>query len=441
MGRPTGSKNKPKQEAIITDGYANAVLGSGGIRDRSAYTRPRAAMLLQQTELQDLYLGDGFARKIVDIVAEEMTRAGIEVENLDDEKLEELIEAKLEDLNVMKHLADGVRWSRLFGGAIIIFGLNDGGALDVPLNINGIRDVEFLRVYDRWQATIQTRQIDPELSTFGQPELWLISPVQGGSPYTVHNSRVHVFDGDAIPDIMRQANLGWGASALQACWSQLIRLGMSHQWANALIERSQQAVHKIPSLANTLRSPGGEAMVQRRADVVDMVRCILNTVVIDGEEDYTVTSHSMAGVNELMDRFAEALSAVSGFPVSVLMGRAPAGLNATGKADLDNWYARIESMQNDILRDPINKIVSFILMSLTGNSDTQYKIKFNPLVVKSDREEAEIGKLEAETKKLEADTATAYASIGALDANEIRAGLENEYQISGELEQFDETQV
>ena len=427
MGRPAGSKNKPKE--ITTDSYAEAFTGTGTNRDRSSFAIIKPSYLLQQQELSDLYIGDGMARRIVDIPAEEMTRAGIDIEAIEDEQLEEAVEARLEELDTMRHMNDAVRWSRLFGGSVMVFGLNDGGTLDVPLNPDGIKGVEFLRVYDRWQATIQTRVTDPMLPTYGKPELWQISPQDGGHPYVVHASRVYQFDGDAIPDILRQANQGWGASALQSCRDQLVRLGMSHQYANMLLERSQQAVHGIPGLSNILRAPGGKKAIQDRVDIVDYVRNVMNTVVTDAEETFTITSHPMSGVPDVLDRFAEALAAVTGIPVTVLMGRAPGGLSATGKADLDNWYARIEAMQNDILRKPLDMLVNYIIISKTGQDGGNYSLKFKPLTVKSDKENAEIDKLKAEANKIQADADSIYAGIGSIDPREIRAWLDDKYEI------------
>ena len=430
MPRPKGSKNRPK---VIDrqDDYANAVMGSGTRRDRSTYTRAGMASLLTQSELESLYISDGFARKVVDVVAEEMTRAGIELEDMD-ESVSSKVLAKLEELDAMRHYNDAIRWSRLFGGAVMVMGLNDGGAFDVPLNPDGIRDVEFLRVYDRYQATVRNRVLDPMSPDYGQVENWLISPHTGGTPYVVHSSRVQIFDGSAIPDRLRQSNDGWGLSELQACYDQLKRLGMSHQWANALLERSQQAVHKIPGLAELLRAPGGEEMVQKRADVVDMVRGILNTIIIDGLEDYAVSANAMTGVPDVMDRFAEALSAVSSIPVTVLMGRAPGGMNSTGKSDLENWYARVESMQKDQLHKPLDKTVGIILRTM-GREEPDYKLCFKPLFVPSDKEVAEVEKLEADTQKAKMETAIGYAGINALDPDEIRKGLADEYDIDASL--------
>lgn len=429
MARPVGSKNKEKPvQTINIDGYAQAWTGAGTNRDRSAYTRARPSAMMDQMSLQILYTSDGFARRVVDVPAEEMTRAGIDIEDLDD-ALKDEVDAKLEELDAMRHMNDGLRWSRLFGGSVLIYGLNDGGTLDVPLNPDNIKDVEFLRVYDRYEATIDTRYTDASLPSYGLPEMWRISPQTGGSPYMVHESRLHMFDGEALPNFNRQLNLGWGASVLQSCYDQLTRLGMGHQWANMLLERAQQATHSIPGLTNLLRQPGGDALIQKRVDIVDMVRGILNTIVIDADEAYNVTSQSMTGVNELLDRFAEALAAVTGIPVFILMGRSPGGLSNSDTAGESAWYARIGSMQNDILKKPLDKLINWIIYSKTGHDGGDYQLKFNSLVVLSAKEKAEIEQLEANTKKLLSETDANYAGIGSFLPNEIRNARAEDYGI------------
>jgi len=425
MSRTVGSKNKPK---VTIDGYQEAFSGVGTNRDRSSFVRTKGAYLLCQQELTDMYIGDGFARRIVDSVAEEMTRAGIEIEDLEDENLEDSIESKMEEMDAMHHFNDAVRWSRLFGGSVLVFGINDGGLLEDPLNAENIKEVEFLRVYDRYQATVQTRVTDPASRDYGNPETWLISPVAGGTPYLVHNSRLWRFDGEAIPEITRQSNEGWGASSLQACAEQLKRLGLGQQYAQMMMERSQQAVHKIPGLASTLRSPGGEEMIKKRVDVVDYVRGALNTIVVDADEDYVLTSVSLSGVPDILDREGEALSAVSNIPVSVLLGKSQGGLANSEKSSLDNWHARIASDQNDILRKPIDLLVTYIIRSL-GQQDMEYKLCFKPLTVLSDKEEAEVDKLKADADKSKADTAVAYITAQVVSPDEVRKEIEEEYQL------------
>ena len=431
MGRPVGSKNKPKESggaSIVMDGYAEAFTGMGTNKDRSSFARAKHTAIMQQAECSMLYLADGFARKIVDVPAEEMTRSGIHLDDLDDDELSRFVDARLDDLDAMRHFNDAVAWSRLHGGALMIFGLNDAGILESPLNPDGIKSVEFLRVYDRWQVTVQSRVNDPASPEHGKPELWMVSPVDGSASYTVHNSRVWKFDGDRIPDQERSANLGWGASALQACQDQLKRVGTSHQWTSMLLERAQQAVHKIPALANTLNSPGGTQQIRQRVDVVDMVRGILNTIVVDEKESYEVTTASLTGYADILDRFAEALAAVSGIPVTILMGRAQGGLSASDKASLDAWYARIESMWNDILRKPQDRLIQYIMKSKTGEAP-DYKLCMKPLSVMSASEQAEVDLKQAQARKARAEAEEILITANVLDPLEVRPTYSEDYEL------------
>lgn len=432
MARTKGALNKKtlaiKSAGDVTrsDGYAEAFTGLGTGRDRSSFVRSKATYILQRQELEDMYLGDGYARKVVDVVAEECTRAGICIEGIEDESIKNSVQSKIQELNLMQHINKAMRWSRLFGGALIIYGFNDGGALDAPLNDEGIKDVEFLRVYDRWQCTVQRRYTDPLDKRYGNPELWLISPNDGNPPYTVHSSRCAIIDGDDVPDFTRQLNQGWGASVLQAGFEHITRLGTSHQWANAILERNQQAIHKIPNLADTLKSKEGEALIRKRVDVVDMVRGILNTIVVDAQEDYSISTQSLSGVPDILDRFVGAVSAVYSIPLVILQGQQSGGLNATSKGELDAWYGKIEAVQQDKIREPIDKAVTYIIRAITGG-DIEYELKFNPLKVLSEKEEAEVEKLEAEAEKIEADTRNVYVQMAALDADEVRKEIAEDY--------------
>jgi hypothetical protein len=245
----------------------------------------------------------------------------------------------------------------------------------------------------------------------------MVSPIQG-SPYIVHESRCLVFDGIPVPDRIRERNDGWGASKLQQCYDQLTRFGMSHVWANALLERAQQAIHGIPDLTNLLRAPGGEALVRKRVDLVDMTRSINNTIVIDSAESYDLKSTPLSGVSDILDRFGLALSAVTGIPESLLFGRQQGGLNSTGKSDLENWYAKVGQDQNTILLPQLDKLVT-VQLHVMGKYVDDYLIKFNPLSIPSRKDTAETDYKLAQTFEI-------LNNIGALDASEIRNMLPDE---------------
>lgn len=422
MEQAKRGRGRPKKVPALVhnDGYLQAYSGAGGRKDRTTYTTIKGAYLLGEGELTDLYIGDGFAKTIVDVPAEECVSAGVKFEDMD-AALEQKVLARYEELNVMKHAADAFRWSRLYGGAVWVLGLNDGGTLDVPFQPANLKEIEFIRVYNRFQAIVQTRVLDPMSKDFGEPETWQIIPYNTGAPYIVHNSRVKVFDGEACPARLREANLQWGLSSLQGCMDQLKRLGMSHLWANMLLERAQQAVHGIPNLAQTLMQPGGEAMVQKRVDVVDMVRGTLNTVVIDANETYAIASPGVgSGVTDLLDRYAEALTGVSRIPVYILMGKSASGLNGSSQSNAEGWNSQIKAWQKDVLHDPLDWITQLLCFEINGTDGGDYKLCFNPIYVPSAKEKAETEKLEAETEKIKMETRMGYLAESVIDQNEVR---------------------
>lgn len=333
---------------------------------------------------------------------------------------EDGIESYLENISINAKLSDALKWSSLYGGSLIVMLINDGGLLEEPLNENSIKDIEELRVYDRWSVSRQEKYNDPADKRFGKTKTYMISPVSG-APYTVHESRCIVVDGIGVPDRVREQNDGWGASKIQQCYDQLVRLGMSHVWGNALLERAQQAVHGIEGLTNILRSPGGENLIRQRIDLVDMARSINNTVVIDGTESYDIKSTSFAGVTDIMDRISGALCAVTGMPETLLFGKQQKGLNNSGQGDLENWYANIKQQQETVLLKVIDRIVTIALKA--NNQYTEdYLIEFCPLWMPSEKENAEVGKLKAESAKI-------YVELGALDPSELRKSIESEYEI------------
>jgi phage-related protein (TIGR01555 family) len=161
----------------------------------------------------------------------------------------------------------------------------------------------------------------------------------------------------------------------------------------------------------------------------------MNTVAIDAMDDYTVTSNSFAGLPDVLDRFATALSAVTGMPKTLLFGEQTKGLSNGGDGDLQNWYAQIKQWQNTKLKNPLDRIVTMLAKSL-NIPDQNYLIEFEPLYVPSEKEEAETEKLEAEAKKIKADTAAVYVTAGALDPSELRQSLidDGDYIMDGSIQ-------
>ena len=78
----------------------------------------------------------------VDLVAQDMTRAGIElVSDMEPEEKDKLNQA-MERLQIWNSLCDNVKWSRLYGGSIAVM-LIDGQNVSTPLKLDSIARGQF----------------------------------------------------------------------------------------------------------------------------------------------------------------------------------------------------------------------------------------------------------------------------------------------------------
>lgn len=430
-------KKNPKNQKTVRIDTAGSYLSAFGVnRSRSGrYSADMRAgsILLNELQLSSLYVHNGLIRRVVDSVAEEMTRAGFKIENLD-EDLQKQITARLEELNVTGKLTLGLKWMRAFGGGVLVLGVNDGGSLESPINPQAVTDLEFIRVYDRYEVNVDQYYSEPEDKNFGKPEIWNIvgkETASFGGSYKVHESRVIIFDGEALPNSIRIGNEGWGASAIQQCLTDIIRLDKSRKDSALLLERLQQAVHSIPDLSSILEEEDGAEKMQKRLQVVDAVRGANNTIAIDGDEDYKILTSSLTGVSDVIDRNSEAVSAVSGIPMFVLYGRSIGGLNSTGETNERSWNAKVAAMQNEKLRSAVDKIVTLLILSFSGGTTDggDYEICFNPLYVPNEKDQAEIDLKHEQAKKTKMETDTGYVNAGVLDPMEVRKGIAEEYDI------------
>ena len=118
----------------------------------------------------------------------------------------------------------------------------------------------------------------------------------------------------------------------------------------------------------------------------------------------------------MFDRFEAMVAAAADMPITVLFGRSPAGMNATGESDTRNWYDSIASDRRLYTAPQVERGVKLLTLSKdgpTGGKEPQdWRIVWNPLWQMSDTEKAGIRKTQAETDNI-------YLSNQVLDPREV----------------------
>lgn len=427
----TGKAIRPYRQ----DGYVNLLNKHGTSQDNSEATTYERDPLVPDIHLTEIYESNGLFAKIIDAPAEEAVKHGFSL-GLNSPEIDGFIEDALDALDWEQKAATAIKWARLYGGAIIVMLIDDGRGLEEPLDWQNIRSIDELRVYERAvlqpdYSSIYTYDVGASrgnrTSRFGQPEYYDVLSMYGA--FRVHESRCLVFPNGVLPE--RTTNpiyRFWGIPEYVRVRRALQDTITTHQNAPKLLERSVQAIYKMKNLATLLATDDGENQVLRRLQLIDMARGMLNSISIDSDgEDYDFKTFQFSGIKDVVDAACNMLSAITNIPQTVLFGRSPAGMNATGDSDFEGWYNYIERIQKLMLRPNLRRFLDVIFRAgiSSGNIDEEprHKLVFNPLWSLTETEQITNEKTRADTAMVRAQTAQLYVDMQVLDPSEVRKGL------------------
>ncbi len=399
----------PKEDAAPpisrADQWYNAYSGFGTSRDRAMATYFAQDTLLTTTELDALFYGSDIAAKIVEFKPGEMMRRGYEI-RIDDEEdssIPDDLLARARELDLDAKLLDAMVWGRLYGGCLVILGLNDGQEVTQPLKEEGIRSLDYIHVIDRRYALALTYYQDPLHPKFGMPETYQVGDPMFGNWATVHESRCLRFEGVRVDARRRRSNAGWGNSVLQRPYESVRDFSTAFQAVGFMLADASQGVFKMKGLIAMI---AGNRIndLNTRAALLDMSRSVARSVMLDadGGEEFTKVATQFAGVSDMLDRSANKLSADSSIPVTVLMGKSPAGLNATGESDIRIFYDTLRTAQKNDVGPQLQRVINII--QACRRSTTPVALTFPPLWQQTDLEKATIRKLVADTDKINIDS-------------------------------------
>lgn len=438
-------RNKQKAKAILNgkksinkDGYMNMLNKYGTGQDNSEsyiYTPDDPAMDL---ELVRLYEGNGLFTKIIDRPAEEAIKHGFDI-HYGDETINEYVAQKMDELNVEDSFATAEKWARLYGGAIIVMLVDDGRGLEEPLNWQDVREITELIVFERsivqpdYNTCLRFENGIDESRPFREPLYYDVYSLYGH--FRVHYTRCLVFRNGRLPEQTTNALYRyWGMPEYMKIKRALRETMTSHSDGVKLLERSVQAIYKMKNLANLLSSDEGENKVIQRMQVIDMARGILNSLAIDADgEDYDFKTLPMSGIKDILDSTCNMLSAVTDIPQTILFGRSPAGENATGQSDMENYYNMVERIQKMNMKSNSRTLIDLILLEGKYKGKIKeipnYKVKFAALWSMSEADQATVEQTKAQTELIKAQTADAYITMQVLDPSEVRKSLSEKYQV------------
>lgn len=395
-----------------TDGWQNFLTGLGTQRDKRTHTHFGGAMVFPNGQLLDeLYAGDDMIARIVDLPAREMTREWIDMRVGEDPEAAAALLQRLDDLDIQSKTEEALAWARLHGGALMILGLDDGQAPELPLREEKIRSFRWVTVLDRWEVQVAKRYGDPLDPRYGKPEVYRIQPQSEGGGVSrealVHASRTIRFDGVRTPKRRMALLEGWCDGIVPRVYETVRDFAQSYAGAASALADFSQATVKIKDLAQLLAADQ-EDLALKRIQMMDMARSIARMIPLDAEKEaFEIVTRTLTGMPETLDRLAQRLSAATEIPVTLLMGQSPAGLNATGASDIRLFYDRIRSQQENDLRPRLGRLIELLWRAKDGPTSGQepedWSLEFRPLWQPTAKESAEERFITAQTDKIYLD--------------------------------------
>jgi phage-related protein (TIGR01555 family) len=351
------------------DGWFNQTTGVGAQNGRASMRfGVMEGEYLGLGDLENLYNFDGVCARVVDAVPEHALRQGFTVSTGESEQETALL-AAIDDLHVVEFVRRAWTWGRLFGGGALLIGADDGCAPEEPLDESQLRRVLWLADIDRRDLYPLTWESDFDSPRFGQPVLYSLTRMGGtrSQTLTVHHTRLVRFEGPTPTRRRRLTLNGWGDSVLQRCYQEVMQLRGAFAASGELVQQASQGVIKMKGLMDMMASDSDD-LVKKRLWLMNQSISVARAMLLDADgEDYSRSdAGSLGGVADIMDRMVNMVASVSKIPVTVLMGQAPAGLNATGDSDIRNWYDALASEREHVLRARLDRIVRLVLISREG---------------------------------------------------------------------------
>ncbi len=311
----------------------------------------------------------------------------IDTKTLDTKEIEQLRNA-LDENGDIQAIIDVACWGRLYGGACLIANTEQDPKL--PLNKSALKDkpLTFIAT-SRWQCTCEKSPYlaNKFIYTGNIDKLNVKGDYDG--VIELDKSRVGIYTGVPVPPFTRAILQGWGASIFEGILDPIEHLLGAFGVTLELLSEAKIDIFKISELASTLLSPNGEAQIRKRLAIATANKNYKGSLAMDVNDDYLQKQISFSGIPQLIEQLMYIFCGYLRYPVSKLFGIGSSGFSS-GEDDLENYNGSVEAEIRVPLRQIIRWVVNLRCLQLFGRELPDFRPRWKPLRVLSEKEQAEI---------------------------------------------------
>lgn len=359
-------------------------LGTNNVSSGSSYGFNPITRI--RTLLEWVYRGTWIGGMAVDTIADDMTRAGIDLHSKLKPDQAEVMQTHMIQTGVWDGIGDTVRWARLYGGCIGVI-MIAGQDPASPLDPSRVPEGGFLGILplDRWMVEPSLDRaglVDEMGPDFGNPKFYSVRNDAPALPsMKVHYSRCIRLVGIKMPYWQRIMENLWGISVIERLYDRMVAFDSATQGASQLVYKSYIRWMKIEGMREIVAA-GGKKMqgLTSQVDFARKYQGIEGVTLLDMKDDTGAYQFSgFAGISDALLQFAQQISGALQIPLVRLLGQSPAGLNSTGESDLVTYYDGIKQLQERHLRVGMDKVLRCVAGSKKITLPDNFNFSFAPL--------------------------------------------------------------
>lgn len=383
---------------ITQDSFVNFAqkLGVGADNPLTSSSYGYNPITRNRTLLEWIHRGSWLGGVAIDLIADDMTRAGIDFACEMPPDDSEAIQTEATNLGIWDATNETIKWGRLYGGCIGVL-LVDGQDLRTPLRLETVGKNQFKGILplDRWQIEPSLEDLVTQMGPhMGLPKFYTVlasAPALRGA--VIHHSRLAFrIEGIKLSYQQRLTENLWGISVLERLYDRMIAFDSATTGAAQLVYKAYLRTLKIKGLRE-LVATGGKPLdgLLQYTEVMRRFQGMEGITLLDGEDEFEVQQHgAFSGLSDALVQFGQQLSGALQIPLVRLFGQSPAGLSASGESDLRTYYDNINQRQVKDLFVGMTTIYKLIGQSLGISLPPNFAINFRSLWQLDDTAKAEV---------------------------------------------------
>ena len=239
------------------------------------------------------------------------------------------------------------------------------------------------------------------------------------------------FTGSELTARGRRERRGDGESLLENWWEALRNDNQIGAAGAHLAQELSVFWIQLQNRAASLSS-GQQTTLLQRLRALNVSKSIANAILLNEGEEVGEVARSTSGIGELSEDAKKRLAMVTGYPLAVLYGESPSGLNTDGDSHRKIWQKTISFEQRLHYYRPLLFLYECLFYAEEGGVPEDWDVVFHPLDELTSTEQAALEKTHAETDNIR-------ITAGIISPQEARTrfgdtGYESQLTVEGDLE-------